>query len=73
MLRSGCRLSYIEYKEWSFGVIDRKLTKNDKIGIIGDYGTGLDDSYELLENMVLGCGVNVILHLGDVYYAGTPE
>jgi hypothetical protein len=23
--------------------------------------------------MVMGCGVNVILHLGDVYYAGTPE
>jgi 3',5'-cyclic AMP phosphodiesterase CpdA len=23
--------------------------------------------------MVIGCGVTVILHLGDVYYAGTPE
>lgn len=43
------------------------------IGIIGDFGTGLDDSYELLQNMVENCGVNIILHLGDVYYAGTPE
>lgn len=26
-----------------------------------------------MENMVIGCEVNIILHLGDVYYAGTPE
>jgi hypothetical protein len=73
MLRSGCRLSYIDYPGWSFGVIERRLSKEDRVGIIGDYGTGLEDSFELLENMVLGCGVNVVLHLGDVYYAGTPE
>jgi hypothetical protein len=57
----------------SFGIIERQIGPNDRVGIIGDYGTGLPDSYELLENMILGENVNVILHLGDVYYAGTPQ
>jgi hypothetical protein len=45
MLRSGCKLTYVEYSEWTFGVIERRLTSEDRIGIIGDYGTGLPDSY----------------------------
>lgn len=41
MLKSGLKLTYVDYHEWNFGVIQRKLSKKDKIGIIGDYGTGL--------------------------------
>lgn len=73
MLLSGGRLSYVDYKEISFGTIERRIEPDDRVGIIGDYGTGLPDSFELLENMILGEGVNIILHLGDVYYAGTPQ
>lgn len=73
MLRSGLKLHYVDYPAWNFAVIEKQLTQTDRVGIIGDYGTGLPDSYELLENMVVNQGVTVILHLGDVYYAGTPE
>jgi hypothetical protein len=38
----------VDYPTWNFAVIDKKLTPADKVGIIGDYGTGLPDSYELL-------------------------
>jgi DNA-dependent RNA polymerase auxiliary subunit epsilon len=48
MLRSGLKLHYVDYPTWNFAVIDKKLTPADKVGIIGDYGTGLPDSYELL-------------------------
>jgi len=45
MLRSGFKLAYIEYKNINFGIIKHKLKNTDKIGLIGDYGTGLADSF----------------------------
>ena len=48
------------------------IKSNAKIGIIGDFGTGLKDSILLLNNMVINHNVDIIIHLGDVYYAGTP-
>lgn len=72
MLKSKCQISYINYKDLEdYGI--EYISSKSKIGIIGDFGTGLDDSIELLSNMVLKHGVDVILHLGDVYYAGTPQ
>ena len=72
MIKSKGQIYYIDYKEIEdFGI--ETISSKSKIGIIGDFGTGLKDSIELLSNMILKHGVDVVFHLGDVYYAGTPE
>lgn len=72
MIKSLGKIHYINYKD--INDFDIKPLKSDsKIAIIGDYGTGLKDSILMLENMIIKHGVDVIIHLGDVYYAGTPE
>jgi hypothetical protein len=42
------------------------------IGILGDWGTNLQDAYDILDELVFKEGATVILHVGDVYYAGLP-
>lgn len=42
------------------------------IAIIGDWGTGMSQSYDMLDQ-IMGFNPNVVLHLGDVYYKGTFE
>jgi hypothetical protein len=72
MIKSRGKIYYIEYGSVEdFGI--EKIKADSKIGIIGDFGTGLKDSIELLSNMILKHRVDVVFHLGDVYYAGTPE
>lgn len=66
-------LHYVEYKNMSDGVIKYKFPNDAKIVIIGDYGTGLSDSVALLRHAILEREADIIIHLGDVYYAGTPE
>jgi 3',5'-cyclic AMP phosphodiesterase CpdA len=46
---------------------------NEIIGILGDWGTNLQDAYDILDYLVKVKGATVILHDGDVYYAGFPE
>lgn len=72
MIKSKGKIHYIDYQNLDDFQI-QKIGSNSKIGIIGDYGTGLDDSLNLMKNMILKHGVNIIVHLGDVYYAGTPD
>lgn len=55
------------------GIINYRFPKNAKIGIIGDFGTGLPDSLALLNDLIVNKQADIILHLGDVYYAGTPH
>jgi 3',5'-cyclic AMP phosphodiesterase CpdA len=43
------------------------------VGILGDWGTSLQDAFDILDELVLKRGVTVILHDGDVYYAGFPN
>ena len=69
---SGFKIHYIDYgKDLNFSVIKRKFSPKAKIGILGDFGTGLADSIKLLEHLIIVQEVDIILHLGDVYYAGT--
>ncbi len=42
------------------------------IGVIADWGTGLDDAKWLLSE-VMKKNPDVLIHLGDVYYAGTAD
>jgi hypothetical protein len=41
--------------------------------LIGDWGTGIRDSYDLLDDLVINQKATIIIHLGDVYFAGFPE
>jgi hypothetical protein len=43
-----------------------------RIGLIGDWGTGADPARRLL-GLVKAQKPDVLIHLGDIYYSGTPE
>jgi Calcineurin-like phosphoesterase len=68
------------YNDWKqqgkgdpeYGVIEWKLPSDAIVGIIGDWGTGLDDARRLLQQ-VMKFKPAAIIHLGDIYYSGTPE
>jgi hypothetical protein len=70
-----------EYRDWTgqgrgdinYGVVQHRLPADARIGVIGDWGTGLADARALLEQLVADCRPTAIIHLGDVYYSGTPR
>jgi calcineurin-like phosphoesterase family protein len=65
---AGGDLPYRKGRDEVFELKDRK-----KIAIVGDWGTGSDIAKNVLEQ-VCSCEPDVLVHLGDVYYAGTqPE
>ncbi len=68
------------YRDWQdaeqqqdFGVVRHLLADNAKIGIIGDWGTGGGDAKALLEELLTEHRVDVLLHLGDIYFACLEE
>jgi hypothetical protein len=69
------------YNDWTnqgrndlqYGVITYQLPADARVAIIGDWGTGLDDAIELVKNIVRRYNPTVIIHLGDIYYSGTPD
>lgn len=66
------------YRDWKkegkgnldYGVIPWTLPAGAKVGIIADWGTGMEDSEALLADLVKK-EPDAIIHLGDIYYAGT--
>lgn len=48
-----------------------ELPSKVRIAIVGDWGTGLPESDLIASHLVAGAP-DYIIHLGDVYYAGTP-
>jgi 3',5'-cyclic AMP phosphodiesterase CpdA len=69
------------YNDWTirgkndlnFGVISWQLPSDAKVAIIGDWGTGLDDAIQMIGNIVARFNPTAIIHLGDIYYSGTPD
>jgi 3',5'-cyclic AMP phosphodiesterase CpdA len=76
------------YRDWKveghgsldYGVIQYRLPNHARVGIIGDWGTGMDDARALLEQLrdlkdpgTGRVGIDALIHLGDIYYSGTPE
>ena len=51
-------------------VIDGKLPAQAKIAILGDWGTG-QDAAKLVLRQIMNKNPDVVIHLGDIYYAGT--
>lgn len=50
---SSYKLHYIEYKNMQQGIIKHKFASDAKVAIIGDFGTGLSDSFELLRHIII--------------------
>ncbi|PWV50594.1 metallophosphoesterase [Chitinophaga sp. S165] len=49
------------------------LPSDARVAIIGDWGTGLADAQALLVDILQTHNPHAIIHLGDIYYSGTPE
>jgi hypothetical protein len=69
------------YNDWTkegggnpeYGVISWRLPNNAVIGVIGDWGTGLNDAKQLLRDLMVKFKPAAIIHLGDIYYSATPS
>ena len=62
----------IPYRSGGDYVLDYELPANATIAIIGDWGTGTPTALALLDQ-VAQHNPQVIFHLGDIYYSGTPD
>jgi predicted phosphodiesterase len=63
----------VPYRLWhglSDFVIDKELKQDGVIGIVADWGTGQPEAIEVLRQ-VKRHNPQAVIHLGDVYYAGT--
>ncbi|HEY3861510.1 MAG TPA: metallophosphoesterase [Verrucomicrobiae bacterium] len=74
---SATQIPYIAYKKLSDFAVNLPAPKAADgrlvVGIIGDWGTGMEDASFLLDRL-LTQNVDLIIHLGDIYYSGTvPE
>ncbi|MFF2158675.1 metallophosphoesterase family protein [Paenibacillus chitinolyticus] len=56
----------------TYGVISYVLLSHARVGLIGDWATGMPDVRELIA-CLLEQGGDAVIHLGDTYYLGTPE
>jgi hypothetical protein len=65
-------IPYVPYASLNDFVIPLPDKPDLVIGVIADWGTGLDDAKWLLSE-VMKKNPDVLLHLGDVYYAGTDD
>jgi hypothetical protein len=68
-----------QYRDWKrrnqpifFGTVAEPISRGAKIAIIGDWGTGMPDAKLLLAELLTKTRPDVLIHLGDVYYSGTP-
>lgn len=57
----------------NYGVIEWRIPNDAKVGIVGDWGTGMDDATWLLRDLVEKHQPAAIIHLGDIYYSGTTQ
>lgn len=64
-------IPYVRYQSIGDFVLP-SLPPNARIALIGDWGTGTDDARSVLEQ-VASHKPDVLIHLGDIYYSGTPD
>lgn len=63
---------YVRYTDINDFVVPLPDKPDLVIGIIADWGTGLDDAKWLLSELMKK-QPDVLIHLGDIYYAGMPD
>jgi 3',5'-cyclic AMP phosphodiesterase CpdA len=64
------QIPYVVYKNLGDFVMDGKLPAKAKVAILGDWGTG-QDAAKLVLRQIANKKPDVVIHLGDIYYAGT--
>jgi hypothetical protein len=71
---SGTKIPYINYSSMNDFVLDLPKPGGADgrlvVGIIGDWGTGMPEASWLLSR-VMAQNPDLLIHLGDIYYAGT--
>jgi hypothetical protein len=80
-LRYMAESRFPQYNDWKsqkppsldYGVIAFRLPSTCKILMIGDWGTRMTDNVALLRQALKELKPDAIIHLGDVYYSGTPQ
>ncbi len=65
-------MPYRRWQQLSDFVIEGKLPANATIGLIADWATGQAEALEVLRQ-VKRHNLQVVIHLGDIYYAGTAS
>jgi hypothetical protein len=65
-------IPYVRYSSPNDFVIPLPAKPDLIIGVIADWGTGLDDAKWVLSE-VMKKDPDVLIHLGDIYYAGTAD
>ncbi len=71
-LASGGQQKYLGYTDLSQFVLSNCFPDTAKIAIIGDWGTGMNAALVLLQQIAAKFSPDVLIHLGDIYYAGMP-
>jgi hypothetical protein len=61
---------YTVYTDINQYVLGNCFPDSAKIAIIGDWGTGMGDALVLLQQIATNFKPDVLIHLGDIYYAG---
>ncbi|HUI42723.1 MAG TPA: metallophosphoesterase [Terriglobia bacterium] len=66
------QIPYVIYQNLGDFVIDdpKKLPAKATVAIVGDWGTG-QDAAKLVLKQIANKNPDVVIHLGDIYYAGT--
>ena len=71
LLKSG-QVPYRRWQQLSDSVIEDKLPDDATVGLVADWGTGQPEAIEVLRQ-VKAQSPQVVIHLGDIYYAGTAK
>lgn len=69
-LAQGKRIPYRVYKNLTDFVLNDKLPAQARVAILGDWGTGQRAAKNVL-TQIAAKSPDVVIHLGDIYYAGT--
>ena len=64
-------IPYVRYESMDDFVLPT-IAPDARVALIGDWGTGTDDARRVL-GQVASHRPDVLIHLGDIYYAGTEE
>jgi hypothetical protein len=56
-----------------FSVINYQLPNDAVVAILGDWGTGMSDAADMVATIMKQHNPTAIIHLGDIYYSGTPS
>jgi hypothetical protein len=73
LVLTGGTQPYLDYETMDDFVVEGKLPDEATIAVIGDWGTGQNDALVLLQQIAKNFKPDVLIHLGDIYYAGLPS